>query len=200
MLGLRAGDEVGDAKAEMIVAGGGVQLQHAPGTLAVLGGDTAGLDVDGTKGIGGDTESQLSVGGLGDVETVEQDERLVGFGAGDVGLPVNVVDHLRDVVENVVVVARAGIREIDDVHTTDLFLRVDLFGVDGRGRLHHINDFANLALVRQSEFEIGGLVEAQLGGLGGIEVFFFDAGLVRTRAGDCDHAHSGGAGLAAQGR
>ncbi len=86
MLVLHRGDEVGGKEAEVIVADAGVEAEHAAGSLAPFGGLARGLDLYGAERIGADADQELSVGGLGDVETVEQGDGLVGLSAGDVGL------------------------------------------------------------------------------------------------------------------
>ena len=197
---LQRWEEVGGDKAEVVVASRGIELDDAAGAFSVFGRDATGLDIYGTKRIGRDAQEQLSVGGLGDVEAVKQDLGLIGFSAGDVRLDVHVIDDLRNVFQRFAVVPGRRVRKIDDIDAADLFLRADLFRIDGRRRFRHIDRFAYLPLTHQREFKAGCLVEVQIVSLGGVEVFLFDPGFVVCDGGRGQRAHAGGTSSAQQGR
>ena len=73
-------------KAEVIVANSGIQHQQTARTFAEFGGLACRFDLDGSKSVGADTGQQLAVGGLRNVEAIEQGHCLIGFCAGDVRL------------------------------------------------------------------------------------------------------------------
>src|SRR5580692_3583314 len=163
VLVLRGGDEVGGEETEVIVADAGVEAEQAAGSFAVFGGLAGGLDFYGTKRVGADADQEQSVGGLGDVEAVEQGDGLVGFGAGYVGLAALVLHDAGNKVEGVAIVVGGGIDDVKDVEAADGFLRGDLCGIDGGRRFVDVDDFAYLLLVRDCDFEAGSLREFDAG-------------------------------------
>ena len=84
-----------------------------------------------------------------------------------------ILHHAGNEVEDIAIVLRAGIHDVNDVEATDGFLRGNLRGVDRGRRFVHIDDLANFLLVRDGDFD---------GGTGRdfdrleerIETFFFD--------------------------
>ena len=74
VLVLQRGDKIGSGEAEVVVADSGVEAEQSPGSFARFGGLARGLDLNGTEGIRADADQKLSVGGLSDVEAVEQGE------------------------------------------------------------------------------------------------------------------------------
>jgi hypothetical protein len=115
-----------------------------------------------------------------------------------VGLAVNVVDHLRNVIQDVAIIAGDGIGKIDDVQTANLFLRVDLFRIDGRPRVHNIDHLAHLTLMHQHQLDARDLVEMKIAGFGGIKSFLLDPSFKKSCANHGQCAYSGSAGLAAE--
>src|SRR5207344_2441259 len=85
-------NEVGGEEAEMIVTDAGVQTQGSGGSFAEFGWLPRGLDLDGAESVGTDMNQELSVGGLSDVEAIEQSYRLIGLPPGDVGLAILILD------------------------------------------------------------------------------------------------------------
>src|SRR5208282_2199500 len=109
------GNEVGGDGAEMIVADSGVQAEDAAGSFAVFGGFAAGFDLDGAEPIGTDPNQQEAVGGLADVEAIEQGESLIGLRAGDVRLAGGILHDSGNEVQHIAVVVGCGVGNIDDV-------------------------------------------------------------------------------------
>ena len=72
MLVLQGWDEVGGGEAEVVVADAGVEAEEAAGSFARFGGLARGLDLNVAEGIGADADQELSIGGLRDVEAVQQ--------------------------------------------------------------------------------------------------------------------------------
>src|SRR5436190_22219563 len=107
----------------MIVADAGFETQYARRTFAELRGDAAGFNFHNAQSVGADAGGELSIGGLADVETVEQNQSLVNLGTGDVRLRRLVEHDAGNEVERVTVVASVGVRNVDDVEAAELFLR-----------------------------------------------------------------------------
>ena len=141
------GNEIGGKEAEVIVADAGVEAEEASGSFAGFGGLAGRLDLDGAKRVGADADEEVSVGGLGDVEAVEQSDGLVGLGAGNVGLAVLVLHDAGNEVEGIAVIVGDGINDVDHVEAAEGFLRGDLRGIDGGRRFVDIDDFADFLLV-----------------------------------------------------
>ena len=192
-------DEVGGEEAEVIIADAGVETEQAAGSFAGFGGLARGLDLNGAKGVGADADEKLSVGGLGDVEAVEQGDGLVGLGAGDVGLAGLILHDAGNEIEGVAVVVGGGIDDVDDVEAADGFLRGDLSGIDGGRRFVDVDDFADFLLVRDGDFDRGAWRELDAGLDERVEAFFFDAELILAGGERGERAASGEIGLAADG-
>ena len=159
----------------MIVAHAGVQGHHAAGTLAKLGWLAAGSDCDGAKRIYAGLHYERSAGGLGYVETVENQQRLVGLGAGYMGLTVGVGRDSGHEDQGVAIVVRTGVGNVEKFLAAEFFLGGNLRGVDSRWRFDHVHYLPRLALVRKSHVYIGGGTNLYIKLNGGIETGFFHA-------------------------
>src|SRR3984957_9599858 len=199
MLVLNRRNEVGGGEAEMVVANAGVEAEQAAGSLAVLGVLAGGLDLNVAESIGADANQQLSVGGLRDVEAIEQGENLVGLGSGDVGLAELILHDSRNEVRDVAIVLRAGIDDVDHVEAADRFLRRNLLGVDGGRRFVDVDDLANFPLVREGDFNVRVRSDSNAGLCQFVETFFFYAELILARCERGEPAASSEVCLAAQG-
>jgi len=98
--------------------------------IAEFGGLAAGLHFDGTECVGVGAELELSGRGLGDVESVEQNQGLVGFRACDVHLAKGIRRRAGDQRQRVAVVVRSGIWNVDQFSSRKLFLGGNLRRVD----------------------------------------------------------------------
>ena len=147
VLVLDGGNKVGGKEAEVIVADAGIEFKNAAGSFAVFGRFAGGLDLNGAKGIRADADDELSSGGLGDVETVEQGDGLVRLSSSNVGLASLILNDAGDKVECVAIVVGTGINDIDDVEPADGFLRDDLRGIDGGRRFVDIDDLVDFLLM-----------------------------------------------------
>ena len=107
----------------MIVSDAGFETQYARRTFAELRGDAAGFNLHDAQSVGADAGGELSIGGLTDVETVEQNQSLVNLGTGNVRLRRLVEHDAGNEVERVTVVARVGVWDVDDIEPAELFLR-----------------------------------------------------------------------------
>ena len=103
------------------------------GSFARFGWLAGGLDLYGAEGVGTDVNHELSVGGLGDVETIELSYGSGRFAPGDVRLAILVLHDSGNKVEHVAVVVGAGVDDVDDVESGDRFLRGDCAGSMARG-------------------------------------------------------------------
>lgn len=195
---LDGGKKIGGGEAEMIVADSGVEAEHAAGAFAVFGGLARGLDLDAAKGVGAHADDQLSVGGLGHVEAVEQGHRLVSLGSGYVRLAILILHDPGDEVENVAIVVGAGIDDVDDVEAADSFLRGNLACIDGRRRFVNVDDLANFLLMREDDLDerTGRDLHDGLDHL--IKAFFCDAQLVGSGGQGRKAAAAGEVGQAAE--
>src|SRR5437660_11783881 len=79
-------------------------------------------------------EKKLAVGGLADVESIEDGDRLVGLRARHVWLRIRIDDHRGNVGEDVAIVVGGRVRDVDDIDSGESLLRLGLRGSDwGRG-------------------------------------------------------------------
>ncbi len=191
-------NEVGGKEAEVIVADAGVELKNAAGSFAVFGGFARGLDLNGAKGIGADADDEFSVGGLGDIEAVEQGDGLVSLSSSNVGLAGLILNDARDKVQCVAIVVGAGVDDVDDVESADGFLRDDLRGIDGGRRFMDIDDFVDFLLVRDGNIDGQAGPDLNAGLIESVEALFFDAELVFSGGEGRELAASGEVGLAAE--
>lgn len=178
MLVLHGGDKVGCPEAEVIVAGAGVEDEQAGGSLTGFGRLTGRFYVDGTEGVGADLDQELSVGGLGDIEAVEQGESLIGFGTCDVGLTGLVQHNSGNEVEGVAVIVRAGIHHIDDVEAAQSFSRGDLGGIDGGRRFANVDGLPDFLLAGEGDFDGRSANKLHIGLIDRVEAFLFYVKLV----------------------
>jgi hypothetical protein len=88
----------------VVIASAGIEFEDSAGALAILSRIAAGLDVDGAKRIGSNANEELAVGGLGNVEPVEQSQGLIGFRSGQMWLSARVLLNTWDEVENIAVI------------------------------------------------------------------------------------------------
>ena len=178
VLVLNGGNEVGGEETEVIVADAGVQAEQAAGSFAGFGGLARGLDLDGAERVGADADQKLSVGGLRDVEAIEQSDGLVGLRSGDVRLAVLVLHDSGNEIEDVAIVVGAGIDDVDDVEAADGFLRRRLArdrwreGIRGRRRFRGLPAGARWRLRWSSLGDLDAGLDER------VEAFFFDAELV----------------------
>ncbi|SPE28489.1 hypothetical protein SBA2_40052 [Acidobacteriia bacterium SbA2] len=192
-------NKVGGREAEVIVADAGVEAEQAGGTFAIFGGLTRGLDLNGAESVGTDADQEQSVGGLGDVEAIDQGHGLVGLSAGDVRLAGLVLHNAGNEIERIAIVVVGGKDDVDDIEAADGFLRGDLSGIDCRRRFVDVDDFADFLLVRDGDFDGGTWRELDAGLDERVEALFFDVELVLA-CGKCgERAASGEVGLAADG-
>ncbi len=140
---------------EVIVADSGIQHQQTARTFAEFSGLSCRFDLDGAKSVGADTGQQLAVGGLRNVEAIEQGHGLIGFRAGDVRLSVQILHDAGDEVEHIAIVVRGRKRNVEYIESAEGLLRGDLGGIDGWRRLDHIDYLANLLLAGESDIDIG---------------------------------------------
>ena len=171
---LRRGNEVGREEAEVIVAHAGVQGHHAAGTFAELGRFATGGDCDGAEGIDAGLHYERSAGGLGHVETVEDEQRLIGLGSGYMRLTVGIGCDSGHEDQRVAIVVRTGVRDVKKFLTAEFFFGGNLRGVDGRRGFDHVHHFARFALMGESHVDIGGKTHLYVGLNGGVETGFFD--------------------------
>jgi len=162
----------------VVVADAGVKAEKASGSFAGFGGLARGLDLNVAEGVGADADQELSVGGLSDVESVEQGDGLVGLGSGDVGLAGLVLHDAGDVVEGVAIVVGCGIDDVGYVEAADGFLRGDLRGIDGGRGFVDVDDLADFLLMRDGDLDRGACRELDAGFYQSVEAFFFDAELI----------------------
>lgn len=178
VLVLHGRDEVGGPDAEVIVANAGVEGKHAGRSFTGFGGLAGRFDADGAEGVGADADLKLSVGGLGDVEAVEQGEGLIGFAASEVRLASLVENDAGDEVEGVAIVVGAGIDHVDDIEAAESLLRGDLGRINGGRGFVDIDGLADFLLAGEGDFDGGSAGDLNVGLIDGVEAFFLDMNLV----------------------
>ncbi len=129
--------------------------------MPYFSGDPAAVDVDGAEGIAADADQKLTIGGLGDVEAIEQGDRLVGLASCNMGLPELILDHTGNEIEDIAIIARRRIGDIDDIEAGDLFLRNGERRIDHRSGFGDIDDFPDFLLVKQSRIDVAVRPELQ---------------------------------------
>jgi len=139
----------------------------------------------------------LSVGGLGDVEAIEQGEGLVGLGSGNVGLAGLILHDSRNEVEDVAIIFSSGIDDVDHIEAADGFLGGDLGGIDSGRRFVDVDDLANFPLVRDGDFNVGTWRDADAGLSQCVETLFLHAQLILAGGKGSKLAASGEVGFAA---
>ena len=129
---------------KMVIADPGDNTQHTAGCFTVLGRNATVFGLDQANGIGTYTQKQQAISGLRDVESVQERERLVSFGASDMGLTVRVLHHSGDIVEHVAIIVGRRIWNIENIETCKLLGGCDLLRINRRRRLNHVHDFLDL--------------------------------------------------------
>lgn len=138
----------------------------------------------------------MSVGGLGDVEAVEQSFGLVGLRSGYVGLAGLILYDSRDEVESVAVIVGGGVDDVDHVEAADGFLRGNLGDVDRGRRFDYVDYFADFALVGDGNVERGAHGELHVGFDQFVETLFFHFEFVGAGGEQGEAAASGEIGFA----
>jgi hypothetical protein len=154
---LSGGKKIGGSEQEVVIANASGDTKHTAGAFAVFGGDAAVLHLDRTDGVGTDTQLQSTVGGLSDVEAVEQSESLRSGSAGDVGLAAVVLNDAGDEVKYIAIVMRGRVGNIKDVETGDLLGGGRLKRIDPWGRFDYVHDFVDFLNVNQLDVDRRGL-------------------------------------------
>ena len=162
----------------MIVSHACGQADEAAGALAVFGGVAAALNVNGAKSIDAHPHLEGAGPGVGDVEPVQAIDNLSRAGAVHVELAGRVLQDSRKQRQGVADVPRHRVRKVDDFGAGQFFTGGCLRGVDGRGRVNHVDGLAELLLMVQSDFRALGFsgVDALLNDF--IEAYFGHAELI----------------------
>jgi len=100
-------------------------------------------------------EKKLAVGGLADVESIEDGDRLVGLRARHVWLRIRIDDHRGNVVEDVAIVVGGRVRDVDDIDAGESLLRLGLRGLDHGRRFVDVDRFLYLLQMIESNFDFG---------------------------------------------
>jgi hypothetical protein len=146
--------EISGGEADVIVANSCIQQKQPAGTLAEFGGLACRLDLNGAESVGANTSQQLAVRRLRNVEAIELGHCLIGLCTSDVRLSIYVLHDTGDEVEYVAIVVCGGIRDIEDIESTEGFLRSNLGGIDGGRGLDDIDDLSYLLLMGESHIDV----------------------------------------------
>ena len=138
-IGGDAGDEVGAAEAQAVVAHLGFEIQHAGRAPPVLRREAAALDAHGLDGV--DVHARVEVAGdrVGDVETVERVIRLVGGAPVEMGAAGVVLHHAVEHRQGVAVVLRRRVGDRLNLRVVEFLALGRLLRIDGRRRVRDVD-------------------------------------------------------------
>src|SRR5262245_35576798 len=131
--GGNAGDEVSTAEAEPVVAHAGFKLQHAGGTAAVIGGETAGGDFHRLNGLDVDAGFKAAGDRIGNIEAVENVAGLAGLAAVEMSTALIVLHYAVHQGQRVPVILRGRVGDSLNLSVVELFALGGLRRIDRRG-------------------------------------------------------------------
>ena len=97
------------------------------------------------------------------------------MGSCDVRLARLILHHAGNEIQDVAIILRAGIDDVDHVKAPDGFLGGDLRGIDRWRRFVDVDDLANFLLMRDGNFDGRTGRDLHVGLNGCVEAFFFHA-------------------------